>query len=88
MSFDDEIKRPSSNKFYMVRMQGGKLLNKVFTLGYTYNSTGFDWQLFTGTIQKYLRIESLIIQGTLSSGVDFTCTSQASSTFPTSGDGH
>jgi hypothetical protein len=87
MSFDDEIKRPSSNKFYMVRMQGGKLLNKVFTLGYTYNSTGFDWQLFTGTIQKYLRIESLIIQGTLSSGVDFTCTSQASSTFPTSGDG-
>jgi hypothetical protein len=60
MSFNDEIKKPASDKFYMVRVQGGKLFTSLNT---THVASVFDavlgayFQVYEAYIQKHLSIK-------------------------------
>lgn len=61
MSFNDQIKKPASDKFYMVRIQGGKIFSN---LNATHLASTFDpvlgayYQVYEAYIQKHLTIKS------------------------------
>jgi hypothetical protein len=64
MSFDEKIKLPSSDKFYMVRLQGGKLFTQHNTthVASTFDAVlGATFQVYEAYIQKHLSIKSFYL---------------------------